>query len=239
MAIIGPKDLPAVLKADSNPLKRRLLTHLGHPNIRVELTEPQMEDMLRTVGDFIAQYFANEDRYAYFYTQPLQSTYDLPEDAYWVREVSWDPVVNRIQDIFGAEMFLFCFADGFKIVNSDTTLVPVEEWNDGHMCLTPYGPQRLKVIRHEQGQQLVQVSYEDGRVICTPNQPINTGDFDIMDSLKGWEIASQLKDCYITGVQHNHKLVDLCERDPGSTYTIISPVGCFFGCHDGEPVLLH
>jgi hypothetical protein len=239
MAIIGPKDLPAVLKADSNPLKRRLLTHLGHPNIRVELTEEQMEDMLRTVGDFIAQYFPNEDRYAYFYTQPLESTYDLPEDAYWVREVSWDPVVNRIQDIFGAEMFLFCFADGFQIVKSDTTLIPVEDWSDDHMALTPYGPQHLKIIRHEQDQPLVQVSYEGGNVICTPNQPINTGEFDAMDSLKGWEIASQIEDCDVTGIQNNYKFVGRDDQDPGPTYTVVSPVGCFYGCHNGEPVLLH
>jgi hypothetical protein len=107
MAIIGPSDLPAVLKADSNPLKLRVLHHFGHPNVNVELTESQLEEMLRVIGDFIVQYFANEERYAFFYTQPLVTEYDLPEDAYWVREVSWDPVSNRIQDIFGAEMFLF------------------------------------------------------------------------------------------------------------------------------------
>jgi hypothetical protein len=107
MAIIGPTQLPAVLKADSNPLKLRVLHHFGHPNVNVELTEDQLEEMLRVTGDFIVQYFPMEERYAYFYTQPLVEEYDLPADAYWVREIAWDPVSNRIQDIFGAEMFLF------------------------------------------------------------------------------------------------------------------------------------
>jgi hypothetical protein len=107
MAIIGPSDLPHVLKADSNPLKLRILHHFGYPNVNVELTEDQMEELLRVTGDFICQYFPLEERYAYFYSQPLVEEYDLPEDAYWIREVAWDPVMNRIQDIFGAEMFLF------------------------------------------------------------------------------------------------------------------------------------
>ena len=107
MAIIGPKNLPHVLKADSNPLKLRVLHHFGHPNVNVELTEDQLEELLRVTGDFICQYFPLEERYAYFYTKPLISAYDIPPDAYWIREVAWDPVMNRIQDIFGAEMFLF------------------------------------------------------------------------------------------------------------------------------------
>ena len=74
MAIIGPPDLPKVLKADSNPLKLRTLHHFGHPNVNVELTEPQFEELLRVTGDSICQYFANEERYAYFYTQPYLIT---------------------------------------------------------------------------------------------------------------------------------------------------------------------
>lgn len=107
MAIIGPPDLPHVLKVDSNPLKLRVLHHFGHPNVNVELNEKQFEELLRVTGDFIAQYFPLEERYAYFYTQPLTEAYDIPSDAYWIREVSWDPMMNRIHDIFGAEMFLF------------------------------------------------------------------------------------------------------------------------------------
>ena len=107
MAIIGPSQLPVILKVDSNPLKLRALSELGHPNVLVEIQEPQWEQLLRSMGDFIAHYFPMEDRYAIFYTNPLQTTYDLPEDAYWVREIAWDPITTRIDDIFGAESFLF------------------------------------------------------------------------------------------------------------------------------------
>lgn len=107
MAIIGPSELPVVLKVDSSPLKHRALSELGHPNVLVEIQEQQWESMLRSIGDFIAHFFPTEDKYAFFMTNPLQNTYDLPEDAYWVREIAWDPVTTRIDDIFGAESFLF------------------------------------------------------------------------------------------------------------------------------------
>lgn len=107
MAIIGPEQLPVVLQVQSDPVKFEALSTLGHPVVFVELIEPQMEQILRTTGDFIAQYFPREERYAFFMTEPLRTTYPLPEDAYWVRDVKWDPVTTRIDDIFGAESFLF------------------------------------------------------------------------------------------------------------------------------------
>jgi len=107
MAILGPSQLPALLKVDSNPLKLHALSELGHPNVLVEMTEVQWEQVLRSMGDFIANYFPLEHRLHIFYTTPLQTTYDLPPDAYWVRDVAWDPVSTRIDDIFGAESFLF------------------------------------------------------------------------------------------------------------------------------------
>jgi hypothetical protein len=54
-------------------------------------------------GDFIAGYFPREQRLAVFYTQPLVPTYPMPEDAYWIQQVAWDPVTSRIDDVFGAE----------------------------------------------------------------------------------------------------------------------------------------
>jgi len=71
--------------------------------------ECHFEETLRHAGDFIAEYFPLEERFAFFQTQPLQAEYPLPEDAYWVREVAWDPATTRIDDIFGAESFLFSF----------------------------------------------------------------------------------------------------------------------------------
>lgn len=107
MAIIGPSELPAVLKVDSRDIKNYVLAMLGNPVVEVELLENQFETVLRTAGDFIAHYFPKEERLAYFYTTPLKNDYDLPENAYWVREVQWDPQVSDIGNIFGAESFLF------------------------------------------------------------------------------------------------------------------------------------
>lgn len=107
MAILGPAQLPVVLKVDSNPLKFHAISQLGHPVVMVELMEPQMEQVLRSTGDWIAQYFPLETKYAFFMTQPLQAEYPLPEGAYWIRNVRWDPATTRIDMIFSAESFLF------------------------------------------------------------------------------------------------------------------------------------
>lgn len=107
MAIIAPADMPIVLKLRSDPIKKYVLTRLGHPVVQVELVEDQWETILRTAGDWIAGYFPKEQRLAVFNTSPLQSTYPMPEGAYWIQEVAWDPVTTRIDDIFGAESFLF------------------------------------------------------------------------------------------------------------------------------------
>lgn len=107
MAIIGPADLPVVLKLRSDPIKKYVLTMLGHPSVEVEITEDQWETILRVSGDWISGYFPREQKLAVFYTTPLQPTYPLPADAYWIQEVAWDPVTTRMDDIFGAESFLF------------------------------------------------------------------------------------------------------------------------------------
>lgn len=107
MAIRSKSQLPVILKVNSEPLKLHVLSQLGHPNVLVELNEVQFEQILRSTGDFITRYFPLEEKYAYFYTTPLQAEYSIPEDAYWIREVGWDPSTTRIDDIFGAESFLF------------------------------------------------------------------------------------------------------------------------------------
>lgn len=97
----------AVLKLDTNPTKQEVLAHFGHPTIRVEITEDQFETLFRSAGAFIAGYFPFEEKKATFYTQPLVNEYPIPPDAYWIKQVFWDPAVTRIGDIFGAESFLF------------------------------------------------------------------------------------------------------------------------------------
>lgn len=107
MAILAPAELPSVLKVRSEPMKKYVLSKLGFPVTEVEITEDQWETIFRVAGDFIAGYFPREQKLAVFWTTPLQSTYPLPSDAYWVQSVNWDPVTTRIDDVFGAESFLF------------------------------------------------------------------------------------------------------------------------------------
>lgn len=125
MAIMGPAELPAVLKIDSTQIKSYVLAKLGNPVVEVELLEQQFEIILRTAGDFIAHYLPKEERFAWFYTQPLVSEYPLPNDAYWVEEVNWDPATTNIGDIFGAESFLFNIGNvtGIQNILLDYTLL--------------------------------------------------------------------------------------------------------------------
>jgi len=240
MAIIGPNDLPHVLKVDSNPLKLRVLHHFGYPNVNVELTEDQLEELLRVTGDFICQYFPMEERYAYFYTKPLVESYDFPADAYWIREVAWDPVSNRINDIFGAEMFLFCFAAGFKAVRKDGMLVPIDEWEQKWQVKTPYGNKKLKLTKHEDDQYLVKVNYTSGSITCTPNQPIKTEGFSRDNSLDNWIVAAELKPGMKLVTQYASPEVTSIDIIPqGPTTTARTNVGCFYGCHEGEPIMVH
>jgi hypothetical protein len=107
MAIMSPADLPSVIKVRSEPMKKYVLSKMGYPVIECEITEDMWETIFRVAGDFIAGYFPREQKLAMFWTIPLQSTYPLPKDAYWIQNVSWDPVTTRIDDVFGAESFLF------------------------------------------------------------------------------------------------------------------------------------
>ncbi len=107
MAIVGPNDLPSVLKLRSEPMKKYVLTKLGHPHVEVEISEDQFEVIWRVAGDFIAGYFPREQKLGVFWTSPLQSTYPLPKDAYWIQDVAWDPLTTKSSDIFGAESYLF------------------------------------------------------------------------------------------------------------------------------------
>lgn len=107
MAILGPQDKPLILQVDSEPMKKYALSKLGHPVVEVEVTEDQWETVLKTTGNFIAHYFSKEQMFGVFWTQPLENTYDMPQNAVWVQDVAWDPAITKIDEIFGAESFLF------------------------------------------------------------------------------------------------------------------------------------
>lgn len=96
-----------VLQLDTDSTKEEVLAHFGHPYVTVELDESHFETIFRTAGDFIAGYFPFEEKVSVFWTKPLVNEYSLPQDAYWIKAVNWDPAVTRIGDIFGAESFLF------------------------------------------------------------------------------------------------------------------------------------
>ena len=62
MAIIGPNDLPVVLKVRSDPMKKYALAQLGFGGVDVEITEDQFETAIRLTGDFIAGYLKDKTR---------------------------------------------------------------------------------------------------------------------------------------------------------------------------------
>lgn len=228
-----------VLKLDLNPTKLEVLAHFGHPSIKIELEEIHFESIFRSVGNFIAGYFPFEEKIATFYTKPLVTEYDLPPDAYWIKQVKWDPAVTRIGDIFGAESFLFCFADGFKILNSDDTLIDISEWKDNFKCKTPYGNKKLILNRHEIDQNLIKVEHECGSIICTPNHPLKINNINELDDwLSADECSIGTKLVTEKGLSEVTN-IDL-ECDHGYTTTVYVPgAHCFYGCHEGDPVLVH
>lgn len=238
MAITGPDDLPAVLKIDSEPIKKYVLTKLGHPTVEVELSEDQFETILRTSGDFIAHYLPKEQKLAYFYTQPLKSSYDMPEDAYWVQEVQWDPVTTRIGDVFGAESYLFCFADSTNIIRSDGEHINISKWLPEYMAKTPFGDRYLRLERHDEPQSLVRILYKDGSIECTPNHPFKTNGLD--DIISDWECAADCIDHDLVTIDGSTKCnkVEYIEQGPTTTVYALG-AHCFYACMNGVPVLVH
>lgn len=166
MAIIGPADLPVVLQIDSTPMKKYVLSMLGHPVTEVELEESQMETVLKTTGDFIAHYFPKEQKYSYFYTQPLVQEYDMPSDAYWIYECAWDPAVSSIVDIFSAEAYLFNIGNISGIQNIMTDYVLLQQYrrftarilgNEGHWEVL--GDKKIRLFPTPKGAFPVVVVY--------------------------------------------------------------------------------
>lgn len=236
MAITGPSELPYILKVDSDPLKKYVLSKLGHPVIEVEVTEDQWETVLRTTGNFIAHYFSKEQMLAVFNTQPLAAEYDLPKDAYWIQEVSWDPVTTKIDQIFGAESFLFCFGPGTKILRSDGELILIEDWQDDYKAKTPFGDKKIQIEEHKKEQPLLEIIHEHGSLLVTPNHPLKVDGCE--DMLNGWIPAEE---CVVgSKLIDNHGLSEVLkiEQTSGPTHSTISPGShCLYVSKDGNPIL--
>lgn len=236
MAILGPEQLPVILKVDSNPLKFHALSQLGHPVVLVELIESQMEQVLRSTGNFISHYFPLEERFAFFMTQPLQAEYPIPEDAYWIRNVSWDPSTTRIDDIFGAESFLFCVDEEFQVLDKDGSLQCVGDWKSHWKAKTPYGHKKLKIKNHQIEKKIpkLEIDYGYGKIKATINHPI------MIDGNK-WREFKELKiGDQLSGVDNMYDIQNIDKYDGDQAISIRAlKAGVYYGCHTGEPVLIH
>ena len=233
MAIIGPKDLPSVLKLNPDPIKAYVLAKLGHPGVDVEVTEAQLEIALRTTCDFIAGYFPKEQRLKVFYTQPLQPTYPMPEDAYWIQDVKWDPVSTRIDDVFGAESFLFCWVGGTHLLTVDGPKTCEEVYNNPKARLvTPFGPRKPKMHWNEKKQPVQIIKTENDLLACTPNHPVNIENKFRM-AITGFPGLHLL--------DSNDKKVEIIDRDrlyTDGTWSISTSSGCFYASGLGKQMCL-
>lgn len=237
MAITSPADMPSILKVRSEPMKKYVLSKLGYPQVAVELSEDQFESIYRVAGDFIAGYFPREQKLSLFWTSPLKSTYPLPKDAYWIQHVSWDPVTSRIDDVFGAESFLFCATPDLKILAADGSLQPILDWKPHWRAKSPFGKTRIKTKDHAENVKRplskIRLTYSTGEIEAYSNHIIKAND-------KWLEFAEVEVGHLLTG-QNGHidvKNISLTEDvTPISIKAVDS--GCYYACLDGEPVILH
>lgn len=229
--------MPSILKVRSEPMKKYVLSKLGYPQVAVELSEDQFESIYRVAGDFIAGYFPREQKLSLFWTSPLKSTYPLPKDAYWIQHVSWDPVTSRIDDVFGAESFLFCATPDLKILAVDGSLQPILDWKPHWRAKSPFGKTRIKkkdnseMVRRPLSK--VKISYGAGTIEAYSNHIIRAedrwlefGEVEVGHKLEGKSIRFS---------------VDNIEVNEGISPISIKAVdsGCYYGCIEGEPVILH
>lgn len=234
MAIIGPADLPSILKVRSEPMKKYVLSKLGHPHVMVELSEDQWETIYRVAGDFIAGYFPKEQRLAVFYTNPLQSTYPMPADAYWVQQVQWDPATTRIDDVFGAESYLFCLSPDFSILDKDGKLQQLGDWRSHWKAKTPRGNRQLQVVKRDNERALpkVRIFYDGGTIEATNNHVIR--------SLGKWkEFLEVTVGDKLLGVKDSLNVHNVEQFVSSDAISVRSSAGEYYGCTSGEPVLIH
>lgn len=235
MAILAPADLPAVMKMRSEPMKKYVLSKMGYPQVEVEITEDVWETIWRVAGDFIAGYFPREQKLAMFYTEPLRSTYPFPEDAYWIQSVSWDPVTTRIDDVFGAESFLFCVSEEFKILDKFGSLQPVADWKRQWKARTPFGDSGLTIKRHQNTRLLpkIRLTYEDGIIEATSNHVIKAN--------QRWCEMSEVKiGDELVGIKNNIRVQNIEHREGTDAVGLrANKSGCFYGCISGSPILIH
>lgn len=232
MAIIAPADLPIVLKVRSDPMKKYVISQLGYPGVDVEITEDQFEVALRVTGDFIAGYFPREQKFAFFQTQPLVATYPMPADAYWIQEVQWDPVTTRIDDVFGAESFLFSFAGGTRLLTPNGPKSCEEVYDKGLELVTPFGNKKPQMRWNAVKQPVQVIQTEKDYLICTPNHPAHIeGKFRM--AISGYP-GLHLMDS-------DDKQPEIIDRDrthTDGTWSITTDSGCYYASAMGKELYL-
>lgn len=235
MAILAPAELPSILKVRSEPMKKYVLSKLGYPITEVEVAEDQWETIFRVAGDFIAGYFPREQKLATFWTTPLQSTYPLPRDAYWIQSVNWDPVTSRIDDVFGAESFLFCVSDDFLILDKFDSLQPVGDWKKQWKAKTPFGDSGLSIKRHQNERVLpkIRITYDGGIVEATNNHVLQ------VDSK--WREFNEVRiEQKLTGVKNKLGIQNIETFESTDAIGLrANKSGCYYGCISGNPILIH
>lgn len=234
MPIIGPADLPSIMKVNSTPMKKYVLSKLGYPNVNVEIQEDQWETIWKVAADFISSYFPREQKLGLFYTQPLKSTYPLPKDAYWIEDVKWDPVTTRIDDVFGAESFLFCLNPEFLILDKHQQLQPLGDWKPHWEAKTPYGNSPLTIKHHENTRKLpkIKINYQNGSIEATSNHVIQANH-------KWREFAEVVIGDTLQMVTHPTTVISIEVNEDTNAIGVRSEHGCYYGCSTGEPILLH
>lgn len=235
MAILAPADLPSVLKVRSEPMKKYVMSKLGYPVIECEITEDMWETVFRVAGDFIAGYFPREQKLSMFWTKPLQPTYPLPKDAYWIQDVSWDPVTTRIDDVFGAESFLFCISPDFLVLDKFGSLQPIGDWKKQWKAKTPFGDSGLSIRHHENDRPLpkVRIKYEGGAVEATANHVLQVDG-------KWREFGEVAPGEKLTGVKDTIGVQDIDTFESTDAIGLrANQSGCYYGCTSGDPILIH
>lgn len=234
MAILSPADGPSIIKMRLEPMKKYVLAKMGGSIVDVELTEDQFECVAKTALDFIAQYFPKEQKLSVFWTQPMKSTYPLPSDAYWIQAVNWDPVTTRVDDIFGAESYLFCLSPDFKILDKFGSLQPLGDWKKTWIAKTNRGNKKLKIVHHDNERLLpkTRIHYESGVVEATNNHVIKC------DS-KWREFSEVGVGCVLNGVNNTYSVQNIESFESSDAIGVRSPDGAFYGCTNGSPILIH
>ena len=232
MAILAPVDLPSVLKVRDDPAKKYVLTKLGHPITEVELAEDQWNSIFRVGGDFIAGYFPREQKLALFWTTPLQSTYPLPNDAYWINDCQWDPISSNIHDVFGAESFLFSFSGGTKLLSEKGPQTCEELYENGNKLITPFGLRKPKLKWNEVEQPVQILQTDKDYLVCTPNHPVNI-DNKFRMAIWGYPDMKLLNS--------DDKQPCIIDRDrayTNGTWSVSTDSGCFYASSLGKEFYL-